>query len=71
MKTLQIAYVEAMVVRATYSNVTHRYQEQIDKTDRLRDETVRAIVKTTSEMCVVKEQVSEYLSHLRQVAEEN
>ncbi|KAF8487646.1 HEC/Ndc80p family-domain-containing protein [Gautieria morchelliformis] len=47
------------------------YQEQIEKTDRLRDETVKAIVKSTNDMCVFKEQVSEHLSTLRQFAEEN
>lgn len=48
-----------------------RYQEQIEKTDRLREETVKAIVKSTNDMCVFKEQVSEHLSNLRQFAEEN
>ncbi|KAF8590521.1 hypothetical protein K439DRAFT_1329564 [Ramaria rubella] len=47
------------------------YQEQIEKTDRLREETVKAIVKSTNDMCVFKEQVSEHLSNLRQFAEEN
>lgn len=50
----------------------HRsYQEQVEKTDRLREETVKAIVKSTNDMCVFKEQVSEHLSNLRQFAEEN
>ena len=49
----------------------HSYQEQIEKTDRLREETVKAIVKSTNDMCVFKEQVSEHLSNLRQFAEEN
>jgi kinetochore protein NDC80 len=47
------------------------YLEQIEKTDRLRDETVKAIVKSTNDMCVFKEQVSEHLGTLRQFAEEN
>lgn len=49
----------------------HSYQEQIEKTDRLREETVKAIVKSTNDMCVFKEQVSEHLSGLRKFAEEN
>ncbi|GJJ12204.1 hypothetical protein Clacol_006445 [Clathrus columnatus] len=47
------------------------YQEQIEKTDRLREETIKALVKNTNDMCMFKERVSEDLSRLRQFAEEN
>ncbi|KAF8520204.1 HEC/Ndc80p family-domain-containing protein [Hysterangium stoloniferum] len=47
------------------------YQEQVEKMDRLRDETVKAIVKSTNDMCVFKEQVSEQLNSLQHFAEEH
>jgi kinetochore protein NDC80 len=51
--------------------MSSRYQEQVEKMDRLRDETVKAIVKSTNDMCMFKEQVSEQLNSLRHFAEEN
>jgi kinetochore protein NDC80 len=71
LKSLQIAYVTFSYVNMCCNKVFPSYQEQIEKTDRLKEETVRAIVRVTSDMCNMKEQISEYLNHLRQVAEEN
>lgn len=39
--------------------------------DRLREETIKAIVKSTNDMCIFKEKFSENLNRLRQFAEEN
>ena len=49
----------------------HRYREQIDKVDRLRDETVRAIIKNSSDIVAFKEEVSKQLQYLRDFAEAN
>ncbi|EMD38609.1 hypothetical protein CERSUDRAFT_135519 [Gelatoporia subvermispora B] len=47
------------------------YREQIDKVNRLRDETVRAIIKNSSDIVTFKEEVSKQLKHLRDFAEAN
>ncbi|KIJ44151.1 hypothetical protein M422DRAFT_208441 [Sphaerobolus stellatus SS14] len=47
------------------------YTEQVEKMDRLREETVKAIIKSSNEMCNFKEQVTEHIQHLRQFAEDN
>lgn len=39
--------------------------------DRLRDETVRMILKSSSDIAAFKEEVSGHLNHLRHFAEEN
>jgi kinetochore protein NDC80 len=46
-----------------------RYREQVDKVARLRDETVRAIVKNSTEIAMFKEDVSQQLKSLRDFAE--
>jgi kinetochore protein NDC80 len=46
-----------------------RYREQVDKVARLRDETVRAIVKNSTEIAMFKEDVSQQLKCLRDFAE--
>ena len=48
-----------------------RYREQVEKTARLKDETVRAIVKNSSEIAVFKESISQQLKDLRDFAEAN
>ena len=45
------------------------YREQVDKVARLRDETVRAIVKNSTEIAVFKEDISQQLKSLRDFAE--
>ena len=49
--------------------VSHR--EQIDKVNRLKDETMRAIIKNSSDIVMFKEEVSKQLKHLRDFAEAN
>jgi kinetochore protein NDC80 len=46
-----------------------RYREQVEKVARLRDETVRAIVKNSTEIAVFKEEISQQLKALRNFAE--
>lgn len=50
-------------------NKGFRYREQIDKVARLREETVRAIIKNSTDMGIFKEEVSRHLKHLRDFAE--
>ncbi|KAI9508485.1 HEC/Ndc80p family-domain-containing protein [Russula earlei] len=45
------------------------YREQVDKVARLRDETVRAIVKNSTEIAMFKEEISQQLKNLRDFAE--
>lgn len=47
------------------------YREQIDKTERLRDETVRAIIKNSTDIVAFKEQISNQLKELKDFAESN
>jgi hypothetical protein len=46
-----------------------RYREQVEKVTRLRDETVRAIVKNSTDIAMFKEEVSQQLKGLREFAE--
>jgi kinetochore protein NDC80 len=51
------------------SDLAIRYREQVEKVARLRDETVRAIVKNSTEIAVFKEEISQQLKSLRDFAE--
>jgi kinetochore protein NDC80 len=42
---------------------------QIDKVARLKEETIRAIIKSSHEVAMFKEEVSRHLTELRGVAE--
>jgi kinetochore protein NDC80 len=46
-----------------------RYREQVEKVTRLRDETVRAIVKNSTEVAMFKEEISQQLKNLQDFAE--
>lgn len=45
------------------------YREQIDKVSRVKEETVRAIIKNSHEIAMFKEEVSRHLTELREFAE--
>jgi kinetochore protein NDC80 len=45
------------------------YRVQIDKVERLKEETIRAIIKSSHEIAMFKEEVSRHLTELRGVAE--
>lgn len=47
------------------------YREQVEKVTRLRDETVRAIIKNSNDIADFKEEVSQQLKQVREFAEEN
>lgn len=47
------------------------YREQVEKVNKLRDETVRAIIKNSNDIAVFKEEVSQQLKAVKEFADEN
>jgi hypothetical protein len=45
------------------------YREQIEKVSRLKEDTVRAIIKNSNDIAMFKEEVSRHLRELRDFAE--
>lgn len=45
------------------------YREQVEKVSRLKEETVRAIVKNSHDIAMFKDEVSRHLRDLREFAE--
>ncbi|KAI5123278.1 hypothetical protein M0805_009300 [Coniferiporia weirii] len=66
-----VALANGVGVKSRLQALQIAYQEQIERVDRLKDETVRMILKSSSDIAAFKEEVSGHLSHLRQYAEEN
>ncbi|KAI0315521.1 HEC/Ndc80p family-domain-containing protein [Amylostereum chailletii] len=58
-------------VKSELQRVELQYREQVERVARLRDDTVRAIVKNSSDVALFKEEVSQKLRHLRDMAETN
>ena len=48
-----------------------RYREQIDKVNRLKEDTVRAVIKNSSDIVAFKDEVSKQLQYLKDFAEAN
>ena len=48
-----------------------RYREQIEKINRLKEDTVRAVIKNSSDIVAFKDEVSKQLQYLRDFAEAN
>ena len=48
-----------------------RYHEQVDKVNRLKEETVRAVIKNSSDIVAFKDEVSVQLQYLKDFAEAN
>lgn len=71
LQALQIAYALCCLVLPVPAHTPDRYKEQIAKVNRLRDETVREIIKNSSDIVMFKEEVSKQLKHLRDFAEAN
>lgn len=59
------------VVRACYTTIDERfsYREQIEKVSRLKEETIRGIIKNSHDIAIFKEEVSRHLRELRDFAE--
>ena len=70
---LQIAcvYFLCFVLERSLADVSHRYAEQVDKVNRLRDDTVRAIIKNSNDAVMFKEEVSRQLKQLHDFAQTN
>ncbi|KAL7283222.1 hypothetical protein ACG7TL_002649 [Trametes sanguinea] len=47
------------------------YREQVDKVNRLKEDTVRAVIKNSSDIVAFKDEVSKQLQYLRDFAEAN
>jgi len=65
------AMANGVGVKSRLQAVQIAYREQIDRVERLRDETVRAIIKNSSDIVTFKEEVSTQLKDLRDFAEAN
>ncbi|KAH8107205.1 HEC/Ndc80p family-domain-containing protein [Cristinia sonorae] len=65
------AMANGVGVKSRLQAVQIAYREQIDKVERLRDETVRAIIKNSSDIVSFKEEVSTQLKDLRDFADGN
>lgn len=58
------------VICYALTDVIHlSFKEQVDRVNRLRDDTVRAILKNTNDILMFKEEVSRHLSDLREFVE--
>ena len=72
---LQVLQFELRFISFCYCHLltlTNRsYREQVEKVTRLRDDTVRAIIKNSHDIAVFKEEVSQQLKHVREFAEAN
>lgn len=62
------ALANGMGVKSRLQALQFDYQEQIAKVSRLKDETVRAIIKNSHEITMFKEEVSRHLRELREFA---
>ncbi|KAI0933915.1 hypothetical protein AcV5_005931 [Taiwanofungus camphoratus] len=65
------AMANGVGVKSRLQAIQIAYREQIDKVNRLKDETMRAIIKNSSDIVMFKEEVSKQLKHLRDFAEAN
>jgi len=65
------ALANGMGVKSRLQALQFDYREQVEKVTRLRDDTVRAIIKNSHDIAVFKEEVSQQLKHVKEFAEEN
>lgn len=56
-------------VKSRLQNLEFSYREQIDRVSRLKEETIRSIVRNTHDIVLFKEEVSRHLLELRDFAE--
>jgi len=63
------ALANGMGVKSRLQAVQFDYREQIAKVSRLKEETVRAIIKNSHDIAIFKEEVSRHLRELRDFAE--
>ena len=58
-------------VRPTLAYRSYRYREQQEKVARVKDETIRAIIKNSTEIAEMKEAVARQLKYIQDVVEAN
>ncbi|KAF8633723.1 hypothetical protein AX17_004381 [Amanita inopinata Kibby_2008] len=63
------AIANGMGVKSRLQALQLSYREQIEKVSRLKEETVRAIIKNSHDIAMFKEEVSRHLRELREFAE--
>ncbi|KAF9065278.1 HEC/Ndc80p family-domain-containing protein [Rhodocollybia butyracea] len=63
------AYVNGMSAKSRLQQLQFDYREQVERVNRLRDETVRAIIKNGTDIAEFKNEVSKRLRELRECAE--
>ncbi|KAJ7109161.1 HEC/Ndc80p family-domain-containing protein [Mycena epipterygia] len=63
------ALANGMGVKSRLQALQFEYREQVEKVSRLKEETVRAIIKNTHDIAMFKAEVSRYLTDLRVFAE--
>ncbi|KAG5639608.1 hypothetical protein H0H81_010810 [Sphagnurus paluster] len=63
------ALANGMGVKSGLQALQFSYREQIEKVSRLKEETVRAIIKNSHDIAIFKEEVSRHLRELREFAE--
>ncbi|KIK03839.1 hypothetical protein K443DRAFT_676493 [Laccaria amethystina LaAM-08-1] len=63
------ALANGMGVKSRLQALQFNYREQMEKVSRLKEETVRAIIKNSHEIAMFKEEVSRHLQELRDFAE--
>lgn len=62
-------HVQCHGLVGTYSLTHESYKEQVEKVLRLKEDTVRAILKNSQEIAMFKQEVSRHLQELRNFAE--
>ncbi|KAL0947142.1 hypothetical protein HGRIS_013270 [Hohenbuehelia grisea] len=65
------ALSSGMGVKSRLQALQFNYREQIEKVSRLKEETVRAMMKNINDICMFKQEVSRHLTELQQFAAED
>ncbi|KZP20832.1 hypothetical protein FIBSPDRAFT_741803 [Athelia psychrophila] len=65
------AMANGLGVKSRLQALQFSYREQVEKVNKLRDETVRAIIKNSNDVAVFKEEVSQHLKAIKEYADEN
>lgn len=71
LQSLQFRYAKMHIEKSILFTLSciYSYKEQIEKVSRLKDETVRAILKNSQDIANFKQEVSRHLQELRDFAE--
>ncbi|KAL1675601.1 HEC/Ndc80p family-domain-containing protein [Schizophyllum commune] len=64
-----VALANGMGVKSKLSALQISYKEQIEKVDRLKEQTIHAIVKSSEDIAEMKKEVAQHLNEMREFAE--